>query len=174
MHRAMSTRSSPNMRSRLGSTKIAAEIARRLLAADRATEAWKTIEATEHRRGGWPDFEWEDVRIDVLEALGHCDEAQAVRWSCFERSLSARHLRDYLKRLPEFDDFEAEQRALGYAERYGSLLQAVSFLVSWPSLDRAARTVTGRAKDLDGNHYEILHLRPTPSRLSTHLRRHCC
>jgi hypothetical protein len=136
--------------------KIAAEIARRLLAAARADEALQTIEAAEHRRGGWPDFEWEDARIDALEALGRGDEAQAARWSCFERSLSARHLRDHMKRLPEFDDFEAEERALGHAERYGSLLQAISFLISWPSLDRAARTVIARAKELDGNHYELL------------------
>jgi hypothetical protein len=136
--------------------KIAAEIARRLLAAGRADEAWQTIEAAEHRRASWPDFEWEDARIDVLEALGRGDEAQAARWSCFERSLSARHLRDYLKQLPEFEDFDAEQRALVHAERYGSLLQAISFLVAWPSLDRAARTLTARAKELDGDHYELL------------------
>ena len=135
---------------------IAAKIARRLLAAGRADEAWQTLEATEHRRGGWPDFEWEDARIDVLDASGCSDEAQAARWSCFERALSAPHLREYLKRLPEFEDFEAEQRALDHAERYGSLLQAISFLVSWPSLDRAARTITARAKELDGDHYELL------------------
>ena len=88
--------------------KIAAEIAQRLLAAGRAQEAWQTIEATEHRRSGWPDFEWEDARVDVLDALGRGDEAQAARWSCFERSLSATHLRAYLKRLPDFDDIEAE------------------------------------------------------------------
>jgi hypothetical protein len=136
--------------------KIAAEIARRLLAAGRTEEAWQAIEATEHQRGGWPDFEWEDARIDILEALGRGDDAQIAHWSCFERSLSARHLRDYLKRLPEFDDFEAEERALGYAERYGSFLQAISFLVSWPALERAARTVIRRATDLEGNYYEIL------------------
>jgi hypothetical protein len=136
--------------------KIAAEIARRLLAAGRADEAWQAIEATEHRRRDWPDFEWEDARIEVLDALGRGDQAQAARWSCFERSLSGRHLRDYLKRLPDFEDFETEQRALDYAERYGSLLQAVSFLVAWPSLDRAARLVTERAEALDGDDYEIL------------------
>jgi hypothetical protein len=41
--------------------KIAAEIARRLLSAGRAEEAWQTIEATEHRGRNsswdWPDFE---------------------------------------------------------------------------------------------------------------------
>ncbi|MFO1098344.1 MAG: hypothetical protein U1E81_08740 [Xanthobacteraceae bacterium] len=136
--------------------RITAEIARRLLAASRAEEALRTIEAAEHRRSGWPDFDWEDVRIDVLEALGRGDEAQVARWSCFERALSAEHLRAYLKRLPDFDDVEAEERALDYAERYNSLLQALSFLVSWPALDRAARLVIRRAAELDGDHYEFL------------------
>ena len=57
--------------------KIAAEIARRRLAAHRLDEALQTLEETEHRRGGWPDFEWEDARIDVLEARDCSDEAQA-------------------------------------------------------------------------------------------------
>ncbi len=136
--------------------RIAAEIARRLLAAGRAEEALRTIEAAERRRSGWPDFEWEDARIEALEALGRGDEAQAARWSCFECALSAQHLHAYLKRLPDFDDIEAEERALDHAERSESLLQAVAFLVSWPALDRAARLVTLRAAELDGDHYEIL------------------
>ena len=140
--------------------KVAAEIARRLLAAGRTEEAWRTIEATEHRRRGgswdWPDFEWEDARIDVLEALGRADDAQAARWGCFERSLSSTHLRAYLKRLPDFDDVEAEKKALDYAQRSRNLLQALSFLVSWPALDRAANLVLQRSGELDGDHYEIL------------------
>ena len=92
----------------------------------------------------------------MLEALGRGDEARASRWSCFERSLSARHLRAHLKRLPDFDDVEAEERALDHAQQYKNLLQAVSFLVSWPALDRAALLVTQRAGELDGDHSEIL------------------
>jgi hypothetical protein len=140
--------------------KIAAEIARRLLSAGRAQEAWQTIEAVKHRRGNsnwdWPDFEWEDARIDVLEALGRADDAQAARWGCFERSLSSTHLRAYLKRLPDFDDVEAEEKALDHAQRSRNLLQALSFLVSWPALDRAAVLVLQRFDELDGDHYEIL------------------
>ena len=136
--------------------KIAADIATRLVAAGRAEEAWQTIAATEHGHRGWPDFEWEDARIDVLEALGHGAEAQESRRACFEATLSVQHLRDYLKRLPDFDDFEAEQRALDHAERYDSLPAALAFLVAWPALERAARLVTQRAKDLDGDHYEVL------------------
>jgi len=40
--------------------------------------------AAEHRRreGGWnwPDFEWENARIEVLEASGRAEDAQAARW----------------------------------------------------------------------------------------------
>jgi hypothetical protein len=136
--------------------KIAASIAQRLLAAGRVEEAWQAIKLTEPRRSGWPDFEWEDARIAVLDALGRGDEAQACRWSCFESALSAPHLRAYLKRLPDFDDLEAEKRALDYAEGYKSALQALSFLVSWPALDRAASLVIPRAAELDGDHFEIL------------------
>jgi hypothetical protein len=140
--------------------KIAAEIARRLLAAGRVEEAWQAIEATEQPRRSsswdWPDFEWEDARIDVLDALGRTADAQAARWTCFERSLSSTHLRAYLKRLPDFDDVEAERKALNYAQRSRNLLQALSFLVSWPALDRAASLVLERSGELDGDHYEVL------------------
>lgn len=139
--------------------KIAAEIGQRLLAAGRAEEALAIVEAAEHRKPGdwgWPDFEWEDARIDALEALGRGDDAQKVRWNCFERSLSSSHLRAYLKTLPDFEDVEVEERALDHAERHESLLQALAFLVSWPALHRAARLVTRRAGELDGDHYEIL------------------
>ena len=101
-------------------------------------------------------FRWEDAPIDVLEALGRTDDAQAARWECFERALSSAHLRAYLKRLPDFDDVEAEKKALDYAQRSGNLLQSLSFLVSWPAPDRAAELVLQRADQLDGDHYEIL------------------
>lgn len=139
--------------------KIAAEIARRLLAAGRAEEAWQTIEASQRPKGGrwdWPDFEWEDARIDVLDALGRAKDAQKARWDCFQRALSAPHLRAYLKRLPDFDDVEAEEKALDFAQGAQDLLQALHFLVHWPALDRAADLVIRRAKELDGDHYEIL------------------
>lgn len=128
--------------------KIAAEIAHRLLSAGRVQEAWRTIEAVEHRRRNsgwdWPDFEWEDARIEVFEALGRPEEAQAARLSCYERSLSSRHLRAHLKRLPDFEDVKAKQKALDYAQRSRNLLQALSFLILWPALDRATDLSTVR------------------------------
>ena len=91
-----------------------------------------------------------------MEALGHREEAQAFRWSCFERTLNDAHLRDYLKRLPEFEDFEAEQRALATALRFPEIYQAVAFLISWPALEQAAALVLTRAEELNGDHYEVL------------------
>jgi len=140
--------------------KIAAEIARRLLSAGRTQDAWQTIEAADPPRRAsswdWPDFDYEDVRIEVLQALDRTDDAQAARWQCFERSISARHLKAYLKQLPDFDDVAAEKKALDYAQRSRDLLHALSFLISWPALDRAANLVLQRAGELDGDRYEIL------------------
>ncbi len=134
--------------------KIAADIAQRLIAAGRAQEALDTIEVAEHRQRGWPDFDWEDARIAALDALGRGDEVQAARWSVFEWTLSAPHLKAYLKRLD--DDLDAEEQALDQARRHPDVLQALAFLKHWPDLDRAARLVIERADEMDGDVYEIL------------------
>ena len=138
---------------------IAAEIAQRLLAAERLEEAWSAIEAAVPRpraREDWLDFEWEDARIAVLEALGRATEAQEARWHCFERALSPSHLREYLKRLPDFDDVEAEEKALDLVKKDKDFSGALGFLVSWPDLNRAAALVMERRRELDGDRYEIL------------------
>lgn len=137
--------------------RLAAAIARRFLVAGRPADALAALEQAEtETRGRWPDFEWEDARIDALGALGRHDEAQALRWSCFERSLSARHLRDYLKRLPPVEQLDVEERSMAVAQEHASVLEALQFLVSWPALPEAATLVTRRAVELDGNHYHLL------------------
>lgn len=136
--------------------KVAAEIAQRLLAVGRTDEAWQTIEAVDKNRSGWIPYEWEQTRLDVLEALDRVEEAQAFRLNCFERSLHAAHLRAYLKRLPDFEDMEAEEKALSFVLGFPNVHQALAFLVSWPAPDHAAELVLSRADELDGNHYEVL------------------
>lgn len=135
---------------------VAAGIAQRLLSAGRPEEAWLAINAIDEQRAGWIPHEWEQARVDVLEALGRKEEAQAFRWTCFERSLDGTHLRAHLRRLPDFDDLEAEQRALSHALAYPGVHQALMFLISWPALERAAQLVLTRADGLNGDHYEIL------------------
>ena len=136
---------------------IAAAIAERLLAADRASEALATLEGADgaFRQGGhWPD--WQRVRIEVLDALGRSSDAQEDRWQAFERGLDAGYLRAHLKRLPDFDDIEAEERALGFVSRHSSFHQALAFLIDWPALERAAGLIMARTDELDGDHYWLL------------------
>jgi hypothetical protein len=45
---------------------------------------------------------------------------------------------------------------MSYALRFPNVHQALTFLVSWPALDKAAALVTQRSSELDGDHYEIL------------------
>ena len=82
------------------------------------------------------------------------EEAQAFR--CFQRFFDATHLRDYLKRLPDFEDVEAEERALRFVRASRNFHDALWFLVHWPDLDRAANLVVTRAGELDGDLYEFL------------------
>jgi hypothetical protein len=103
--------------------RVASEIARRLLEAGRAKEAWSAINAVNENRPGWIPFEWEEIRLKVMEALGNKDEAQCFRWQCFERTLNSAHLRTYLKRLPDFDDLETEERAMSYALTFPNVHQ---------------------------------------------------
>jgi hypothetical protein len=136
--------------------RVAADIAARLLAVGRPEEAWTAVNAADLKSAGWIPMEWELIRVEVLEALGRGGEAQEYRWTCFEQSLSVNHLRPYLKRLPDFDDIEAEERAMVHVLQYPSIHQALSFLINWPALDRAAELVLHRARGLDGDHYHLL------------------
>jgi len=64
--------------------KIAAEIAERLLATGRAEDALGFIERADIGKDSSLPREWQDTRLEVLEALDRKDEAQAFRWTCFE------------------------------------------------------------------------------------------
>jgi hypothetical protein len=149
---------------------IGAQIARRLTAAGRFDEAVAALDrATPGSFAqlvgavlGRPSLpgpgalDWEDAYIEVLEARGQGDLAQEMRWASFERGLSVDRLRDHLKRLPDFDDVEAEDKALAHAEDFHDLHAALGFLIDWPAWDRAARLVLRRSADLDGDRPELL------------------
>lgn len=92
----------------------------------------------------------------MLEALGRVEEAQAFRWACFERDLSVEHLRAFLKRLPDFDDIEAEERAMAHAAAHSNPLATLQFFLAWPDLRRAAELLVRRHDEINGDHYEYL------------------
>src|SRR4029077_15138585 len=64
--------------------------------------------------------------------------------------------RAYLERLPDFDDVEAEDRALDFVAGHNNVHAALAFLVEWPAIERAARLVRLRIRDIDGDRYELL------------------
>jgi len=135
----------------------ALEVAERLIAANRPAEALDWLDKPRRRiEDEGDDGTDTDLRIAALEALGRKDEAQAVRWRHFERFLSAGHLRAYLKRLPDFDDFEAEQKALDVAAAHKQAARGLAFFIEWRALDRADRLVRERLAALDGRLYEVL------------------
>src|SRR5271165_2136768 len=147
-----------------------AEIGRRLLAAGRAAEALAVLERAKPKRsavkatrdddlyliGVTADNEWEETYIEAFEATGKKDEAQRLRWAAFEERLSADQLRAYLKRLPDFDDVEAERRAMNHALGFRSFAAALGFFTEWPDLARAAQLALARASEIDGNLYYLL------------------
>ncbi|MBB3872844.1 DUF6880 family protein [Brevundimonas mediterranea] len=142
-----------------GSPDFAAAAARRLLAAGRIAEARQALEAAlkpsaANRRftfgrspsAGPPILTpaWEAASIDLLDAEGRKAEAQDLRWAMFERDLSASALRDYLARLPDFDDVEALDRALAHAATHADFETALGFLMDWPAHREAAALVERR------------------------------
>jgi hypothetical protein len=136
--------------------QIAAEIAARLLAAGKASEALGYLDRAEHGAGSRFSLSWQDIRLEVLEALGRDEEAQAIRMDFFKRTLAGSYLRDYLTRLPDFDDMEAEERAMAYAGTHPTFLAALQLFLDWPALDRAAQLLISRHTEIDGDYYEYL------------------
>ncbi|MFK0332998.1 DUF6880 family protein [Rhizobium sp. NPDC090275] len=144
---------------------VAADIANRLISAGRAEEALAALDNVEAK--GWENvpFEWQLARTAALEALARNDEAQAFRWMCFEQSLNEEHLRAYVRRLPDFDDIEAEERAFAYAQAFPDANRGLNFFLRWPSPAQAAKLVLNRSGELDGDYYELM--TPAAEMLST-------
>ena len=130
----------------------AAHVAKRLIDAGRGQEALAWLEKDRRKRDRF-DLTITDLRIAALEALHRESEAQALRWSAFETTLSQSHLRAYLKRVPDFEDFPIEQRALALAAVFPSAMTALMFQIEWPDLASADRLVRKRIAELDGREY---------------------
>jgi hypothetical protein len=133
----------------------AAEVAGQLLRGGRAAEALAVLDQASQATQTLEADEWHTTRIAVLEALGRSEDAQQHRWQVFAKTLSIPLLRDYLRQLDDFADVEVEERAFAVAEHHPEPLVALHFLVSWPSLPRAARYAIAHCRHWDGEAYEI-------------------
>ena len=137
---------------------FASKIALQLLRSGRGQEALGYLDraAPSAKNPHFGLTEWTDARIAVLDAMQRIDEAQALRMAFFQAQLSPFHLRAYLDRLPDFDDVEAEDRALDFVAGHSNVHTALAFLIWWPAIERAARLVRLRINDIDGDRYELL------------------
>jgi hypothetical protein len=131
-----------------------ARVAERLIAHDRAEEALGWIDAPTER--SYNERGLADLRLNALETLGRKEEAQAQRHRIFERWLDRDALHAWLKGLPAFEDFEAEQAALDFVVAHTDAALALDFLIAWPDLKRAARLVLQRLDQLEGRQYDVL------------------
>ncbi len=134
---------------------FAARIAERLVAADRAADALDSLDNAVPS-GDFGRSEWIAARLLALESLGREEDAQSLRWSAFERDFDPDILRAYLKKLPDFEDDEAEARALDLVAAAEDVHRAVAFLIQWPALRRAAILIEERQREFDGNIYYSL------------------
>jgi len=142
----------------------AAEVAGHLLRAGRAEQALTVLDHAAKATRIMDAEAWHATRIAVLEALGRSEDAQQHRWLVFRHTLSIPLLREYLQRLGDFADVEAEEQALAVVKQHPLPLAALQFLIFWPSLARAARYVIEHGHDWDGDAYEIYE--PAAERLS--------
>jgi hypothetical protein len=135
------------------------EAAGQLLKAKRPAEALLWLDRVPTDHGQWQDSAGEGLvglKLSALEALGRKNDAQALRWLMFERHLWTFYLREYVKRLSDFEEDDVIRKAIALALAYPDVLDALMFLVDWPDLDAAAKLVTTRAAEIDGRHYQIL------------------
>lgn len=130
---------------------IAAEIAGRLLAQDRAEAALEYLHAASPDPQTATDPAWDAAYVNALTALGRSAELAAYRTACFRTRLSVDHLRDHLKTLPDFDDVEAEDRARQHVLAFPDLSAALEFCLIWPDHVTAAHLISTRAEDLRGD-----------------------
>ena len=135
-------------------------IAAQLLEAGRSTEALEWVRKPGRRAFGKAENDLSPARVSlearILEDTGDQPSAQALRWRCFEATLSADILRAYLGQLPDFEDVEAEDRAHTLALEKAAPEAALQFFLDWPRHDLAAKLIVKHPHRWDGGDWHIL------------------
>lgn len=135
-------------------------IAAQLLEAGRTSEALDWVRKPGGRAFGETDDDLSPARVSlearILEATGDETAAQTLRWRCFEARLSADVLSDYLEKLPDFEDIEAEERAHAVALENATPEVALQFFLDWPRHDLAAKLIVMHPHHWDGGDWHVL------------------
>lgn len=134
-------------------------VASRLLKARRPADAMAWLDRVPPDAGQWRDSTGDGLvglKLKTLDAMKRKDEAQRLRLDLFEKHLWIAYLREYVKRLPDFEDDGVIRKAITHAASFPGVLDALLFLVDWPALDAASDLVIRRAAEIDGRHYDFL------------------
>ncbi len=132
----------------------AVAIAERLHRAGRSDEALHWLERPDRQRRGGENST--DLHIGVLEALGRRDDALAMRWQAFERTLAFAHYGDYREKTPEPDRDIVRQRAIDLALSHEHVHHALEFLIAVEALAEAEDLVLRRTTEFHGRDYWTL------------------
>jgi hypothetical protein len=131
-------------------------IAQRLFAKGRPEIALETLDRADMTPDAMNEGAYGALRIALLDAVGDTARAQDVRLAVFRTSLQPGDLRAYLRRLPDFDDAEAEEAILTEVCAQKDVHAALAFLTGWPDLRRAAELVRAKTYKIDGDDIERL------------------
>lgn len=93
------------------------------------------------------------LEAQILIRLGRRKEAGELLWEGFEATLAPDLLRAHLRTLPDFEDIEAEERAMSVARDHPNIMAALAFFMAWPRLDQAGALVITR---WDGGDWHII------------------
>jgi len=96
------------------------------------------------------------LEADILDTLKRKDDAQAIRWKEFERTLRPDILRTYIAKLDDFAEFEETDKALAVVSGSPRIHEALDFLIKWPRLDLASEYVLRHVGKWDGRQSAIL------------------
>ena len=137
-------------------------VATRLLEANRLDEAleWvrkpgqQAIRSSDDNNTG--SSQQVEIEARILEALGEKQAAQVLRLKCFETYLCADILRAYIKEFPDFEDIEAEEKAMAVALNHPNPQRALQLFLDWPRLDLAAQVVIRHHRSWDGSDWYSL------------------
>ncbi|AHD00053.1 hypothetical protein METH_04410 [Leisingera methylohalidivorans DSM 14336] len=150
---ALEAKKQPHMQDYLG-------IAAQLLEAGRSAEALDWVRKPGRRALGETGSDLSPARVSlearILEATDERPAAQALRWCCFEATLSADILREHLKQLPDFEDIETEDRAHALALEKAKPEAALQFFLDWPRLDLAAKLIVMHPHRWNGGDWHSL------------------
>lgn len=96
------------------------------------------------------------LEAEILDALRRKNDAQAIRWREFDRTLRPDILRAYITKLDDFAEFEETDKALALVAASPKIHEALDFFVKWPRLDLASDYVLRHLGKWDARQSAVL------------------